>query len=408
MITFLHYFISALVTGLYLLCVSNLGILVFRLTGIEKFLSNKNGLLYVALSTLLGLSLISNYWLIIGLHSLLSLWVIICSLTLLALLSYTFKDVYFQAIKNVRSLLKLLREQDFLIRTSLYLSLFLLLLLGINSLIVMPWGDSEAFYMVWPKLISYLGAVVPQPNYFAFSQIGISGEMHFAVLMTLFSGNSASFLVWFVALFIIIVLNGICTECDLKTDSKIICLLLITSSSAFLAIIPFGNVNLFAAGFSIAAIYFIILTLKGLSDKKLQMITGLLLGLAMIAKLSYAVVLFPTVFLLLVFYVYKSSDKFHQGLKNTTLYGSILLMMVLIAFIPHLYKNFILFNEPFAPFYLFQSVGEDGILDQVWFDSAVTRRIVFTYPFVLIFGNFPMQGGNISPLILILLPILFF
>lgn len=404
----LHYFISTLVTIAYLVCVTNLGIFLFRLIGIDKIPAAKNGLLYVALSALLGLSILSNYWLLIGLHSLLSQWVIVCSLIVLALLSYPYRDVYGQAFHHIRSVFRLLSGQDFWIRWSLYLALSLLFLLGAASLIIMPWGDSEAFYMVWPKLISYLGAVTPQPNYFTFSQIGISGEMHFAVLMTLYSGHSASLLVWFVALFIITVFMGICTECRLNTEAKIICLVLIVSSSAFLAIIPFGNVNLFAAGYASAAIYLMVLTLTGLRDKKVQMITGLLLGLAMIAKLSYAVVLFPTVLLLLVLYVFKSSDNLYPGLKNGFVYGLIVLGMVLIAFVPHFYKNLILFNEPFAPFYFFQSAGEDGILDQVWFDSVVTRRIVLTYPFVLIFGNFPMQGGNISPLVLILLPLLVF
>jgi hypothetical protein len=62
----------------------------------------------------------------------------------------------------------------------------------------------------------------------------------------------------------------------------------------------------------------------------------------------------------------------------------------------------VLFGEPLAPL-----ISRNGaaITEQVWFDAEVTRRIVLTYPFAVTYGQYPMQGGNISALVLAYAPL---
>ena len=78
---------------------------------------------------------------------------------------------------------------------------------------------------------------------------------------------------------------------------------------------------------------------------------------------------------------------------------------MLLTFIPHFLKNGLLFGQPFAPF-----VGPTAkaLLDQTWFSPDVTQRIVMTYPLALVLGDYPMQHGNMSSLLLAFIPLALF
>ena len=80
------------------------------------------------------------------------------------------------------------------------------------------------------------------------------------------------------------------------------------------------------------------------------------------------------------------------------------LLGLIIALLPHLIKNGLLFNNPLAPF------GTDlmNLLNQDWFGPATTRRVLLTYPLALTFGDYWGQLGNLSPLILGFLPLAIF
>jgi len=74
-----------------------------------------------------------------------------------------------------------------------------------------------------------------------------------------------------------------------------------------------------------------------------------------------------------------------------------------LAWIPHLLKNWALFNAPLAPF-----IGLSASLSEPWFSSEGTAWILKTYPLALIFGRYPGQDGNLSFLWLAFLPLVFF
>jgi hypothetical protein len=75
-----------------------------------------------------------------------------------------------------------------------------------------------------------------------------------------------------------------------------------------------------------------------------------------------------------------------------------------IAWIPQLIKNWMLFDAPLAPFF---GLTDKNWLNQEWFNQEVTRRILMTYPFALVSGRYPMQGGGLSFLFIAFLPFLF-
>jgi hypothetical protein len=74
---------------------------------------------------------------------------------------------------------------------------------------------------------------------------------------------------------------------------------------------------------------------------------------------------------------------------------------MLLAILPHLIENYVLFNNPIAPF----NLSGMGWADQTWFGPETTRRIVLTYPLALTFGKYWAQYGNLSPLVLAFLPL---
>jgi hypothetical protein len=78
-----------------------------------------------------------------------------------------------------------------------------------------------------------------------------------------------------------------------------------------------------------------------------------------------------------------------------------------LVFLPHAWKNQVLFQEPLAPFVVLNSDGFID-LDQHWYSPDITRYVVATYPVALVFGQYSNMGGTLSPLLLVFLPLAFF
>ena len=74
--------------------------------------------------------------------------------------------------------------------------------------------------------------------------------------------------------------------------------------------------------------------------------------------------------------------------------------------IPHFIKNYTLFGEPFAPL-LFLKTGGKLLAEQAYFSYEATKHIIMTYPIALVYGMYPMQGGNLSVLVLAFAPLFF-
>jgi hypothetical protein len=163
---------------------------------------------------------------------------------------------------------------------------------------------------------------------------------------------------------------------------------------------------MFGAALGLAAYYWAV-QIRAKRSKLSLFLTGLLSGFAFVAKLSYIPVMVPGI-ALLVLWGYQDEFMGKNDWKSvfkSFLSGSLIILVGLIlALIPHLIKNGLLFHDPFFPF----DAGGMGWLDQQWFGEAVTRRIILTYPLALTYGDYWAQSGNMSPLILAFLPLAFF
>lgn len=282
---------------------------------------------------------------------------------------------------------------------------------GVAAWIEPPSGDAEAFYLVYPKVMAASGWLEAMPGpYYAFSVIGIPLEMHYTALMALAGPMAAKLIVWPIALSSGALLAAITKECGGGRVSCTLSWTVLFSSTTFSAYIYDGKVDLLSAALGLSAIYWLVVSKSHAQIRGGVMASGLLAGFATVAKFSYLPALGAALAVLLVWR--------HHSLPDVTvgshprrrsigqLTGSVVLMaaMFALAWVPQMAKNSVLFNAPLAPF-IGYSHGA-SILNQVWFSSEVTRRILVTYPLTLVFGQYPMQGGGLSPLLLAFAPFL--
>lgn len=382
----------------------------FGLVILSSFLSGKDlwykqaQLSLVATSFLLGQGILANIWIISGLFGVFTsglIWVI-CILALLACF-LRIKTGNLNSGEDIFLFIKKFREQTPIWKFICIILVFLGILLAIKSIIIPPSGDAEAFYMVIPKIIADSHHLFPQPNYNSFTQIGLSGEMHYAALISLASPYAAKFFVWIDALALAAMLLVICSTIGCTLKGKITAIVILLTSTTVTAYIYDGKVDLFGAAFGLAAYYWILQT-RSIEGQIPYILTGIFLSFAMVAKFSNIPVIIPGVLLILIW-----NTKFIKGkAKESVIKFSKTLMIIgffaTILMIPHLIKNLVLFNEPFAPFFFYKPDGNRWI-EQAWYSPEVTKYILKTYPLALVFGRYPMQGGTLSALIFAFIPL---
>ena len=295
------------------------------------------------------------------------------------------------------------RAESRLIR-SIALIVFLLIL-GFAAAAVSfpPMGDAEAFYLTYAKVMASIGRLVPMPGmYGPFSTIGMSAELHFAALIILQGIPAAKLFVWPIAVAAGILLCGIAEQAGAGRKGRLFALAILFSSNTFTNYIFDGKVDLFAAAYGLAALYMVI---GGIGSLRVALL-GLFAGAATVAKFSYLPTLGCAVAVLLCWQCNEGKWSLTQAtVKKIFSISARAAGWFLLAWMPQLLKNTILFSAPLAPF-----SGGEGInyLSQVWFDPSVTKHIVLTYPLALVFGRYPMQGGGLSLLMIAFLPLLFF
>lgn len=277
--------------------------------------------------------------------------------------------------------------------------------LGVAALLTPPTGDAEAFYMAYANILASSGILEPMHGtYRVFSSIGLPAELHFAVLIWLQGTPAAKLFVWPVAMASGIFLAGIVGRCGGGPIARWVSWGILVSSSSFTLYMYDGKVDLFGAAFALAALYWLLQdSLK--DDRRSALVwAGLMAGSATVAKFSYVITLSVAMLVLLVWQhrrIPSVNGKFHApGFCRASL---VIGAWAAIAWLPQCLKNGVLYGAPLAPFL---GMGETGSwLNQVWHSPEITRHILLTYPYALVFGQYPMQGGGVSQLLLVLPPL---
>ena len=276
-------------------------------------------------------------------------------------------------------------------------------MLGFTALARPLEGDAAAFYMALPKVIVDSYRLAPLPGYEAFTQIGLQGEMHYAALMILGSTDAAKLFAWPTILAGTVMLAAIGSLAGLKRRGQWIVFVSVFTSSAVLYLCGDGKVDLFAAALGLAS-YFWAVQINHYKGSLPVHLAGLFAGFAVVAKFSYLPVLLPSLAFLVLWTIVADQNHKSDVKANLLRTGTLFLWLgvwISLAVIPHLIKNYVLFDNPLAPF----SASGAGWANQKWFASETTQHILLTYPLSLTFGQYWGQYGNLSPLILAFAPL---
>ncbi len=287
-------------------------------------------------------------------------------------------------------------------------TIFLAFALGIGAWTLPPKGDAAAFYLVYPKVIAATGLLepIPGPLYF-FSAIGLPVELHYSALIALSDDHAAKLLMFPIALSVGVFLAAIVRYCGGTVIAVTVSWAMLLSSYTFHHYIFDGKVDLAAAAFGLASVYWLLFGIKSKSVGA-YVAAGWFAGLATVAKFSYLLALGVSLSTLLVWLIALGRSpgaRFAPLVADMARIGTVMALAAMVAWIPHLIKNQVLFDAPLAPF--IGGHGDDGKwLNPKWFSREDTQKILLTYPLALVYGRYPGQGGGLSFLFLALLPFL--
>jgi hypothetical protein len=400
--------VDLVICSFYVLASVNLGATLLGILKIKSVPGVSPSAL-IATAFLLGQVGLVAIWTVLGLLAVFSPIAIKTILIICFLGGMIFAwPLYFAALSSLWTEVRFLSGKPVIWKIIALLVLLTISVEGVTAFVAPPRGDAEAFYLPIAKVMAASERLVALPGFEAFSQTGLFGELHFAVLISMGSLQAAKLYVWFTALAAAVILVGIGSQIGLRYRGQLIVLAMVFTSSTFFDYISDGKVDLFAAALGLTAYYWALQFGGGRRNSSIALI-GLFSGMSIVAKLPYLLVVLPAVFLLVVWrYLAVANLRFtlRNNLPAILKLGLYLAFWVVLALIPNLIKNAALFGQPLAPFVI--SGGGSTWVDQTWFSPEVTRWILMTYPLSLVFGQYPMQGGGLSVLLLVLAPFVLF
>ena len=393
---------ALVVLGLYAAACTGTGMLALRVAaGRARFQSCAQELPLIASAFVLGQAIVAMLLLAMALAGVLRVPALLALLAAgLGALAWQLGATAPRLRAQAQALLEWRREQPLLLQGVVVVALACAAAFFVAAWVAPPIGDAEAFYVTYARIIATSGRLEPMPGlYEAFSPIGLVGEMHLAALLSLSGIGAAKGFVWLIGLALACLLANLCAAAGAGRVGQLAAFVLLLSSSAFTYHLFDGKVDLFAAALALLAIRWALAAdIPGLRPVALS-IAGFAGGFAVVAKFSYAIAFVPSLCLLIAWREWLRTGSPLAVVQAGAIVGG----AAVVAVIPHLAKNALLFGAPLAPFFG-AGEGQDW-LQQVWFGPEDTRWIVSTYPLALVFGRYPMQGGNLSWLWLSLLPL---
>lgn len=360
----------------------------------------------IASAFIVGQGILGTAWMMMGLGGVFRLTYI---LILLIFITTCGLVIYRNSIvshgRRLFSSWKQLKHIPILWTPALLMVLTASLLFGVKSITNLRlWEDGEAFYFMLPKVMAASERLVPARNiYHSFTQIGLSGEMHYSALMSISGELAAKFFVAMTAAASLQFVLNVCSNLGVKFVGKLFAAAMLLTSTGFTLWLYGGKTEIFSVTFALGAFCWAIGTFRKPNALSMMMI-GLYSGFAISSKLSYIPSLLPAIFIILLSTVLIYERENQSNLKIISINVVKLFFIFSSFFIVPLFfnsiKNVYLFNEPLAPFITFNS-SQPKIFTQIWYNEQDTKYILLTYPFALVFGKYPLMGGNVSPLVLI-------
>lgn len=390
-----------LVTLVYSAVCIGTGLLALRALGLPATPGLDARLPVMSSALILGQALLSATWLLSGLAGWLQPWAIWTVMAALLAVSLPLAaPVLRRAAEQVRAMLGWWTGETVVFRLLATGVVLLAAAFAAAAWLKPPFGDAEAFYMTYARVIAATGRIEPMPGLYAtFSSIGMIGEPQLAALIAISGVPAAKLFVWILAAAAAAILHAIGRTAGLGNRGSLLLLAMLFTTTAFTHHIWDGKVDLFAAALGLLAVYWAFAARTTALAKTALAVTGLAAGFAVVAKFSYAISLAPALLVLLLW-----PREGNMTARARIVVIGLVGLWAIVATVPHLVKNAVMFAAPLAPF--IGGAADQNWLQQVWFAPEVIRRIVATYPLALTFGRYPMQGGNLTFLWLAFLPLL--
>jgi hypothetical protein len=392
------------------------GVLIVRAVGgADAFEKPDSPIALAGVAAALGLGFLGQLWTLLALAGLFVKPVIYTTVVLLVatLAIPRSRQVLCNTVAGLRRALTEVRLEG--VAFSLLALAILLAFLFSLAAVGRPFsGDALALHIMIPKLAAASGMLErhwfqPGNEYF-----GLLGEMTYAALMAIGNDDAAQMVTWVVLPVFAAVLAGTCGRCGIGVRGKIIALAALASTTAVLIWIGEGKIDLMASSLGLTTLYLLVPRADlGPLPRYHLMLAGLLAGFAVTAKLmlGFCLVVASAV---LLFWTYApaafKTKRPWQGLLPLALvpllsagliFGAFLLLGIATLFI----KNGMLLSAPFAPL---GTAGTNWLVRELWYDAATVAYIRLTYPFVITFGEYFAQYGNLSVLVLAFLPLALF
>jgi len=264
--------------------------------------------------------------------------------------------------------------------------------------------DSTAVYFSDAKLTAY----TQQLNFFTYDSFVASlfqSAIQYTVMIQLFGDQSARMVSWIFGIVFLVFTLALGQKLGLPKRAQPILLVLLLTTTAFLDLAGDGKVDIMSSAPAIATVYWMVVEGQDRNpSKSVQLVTGILIGFAIVARPFNA---FLLGIILILFYLQRLYIGFgFKPLSYAALASSIFWMSIgVLGFgIYHLFVNWIILGDPLAFLTNFAKVDPTkGPWDYDPDKILLTRLLI---PFVATFYNSPQTLGNISPLLVAFLPAL--
>jgi hypothetical protein len=396
---------------IYSLACLGLGVLLLRMLGLHLIVIKKIGRISsLSINFLLGAGSITIIWTILLSLSIFNVKIIIGILAIFLISSAVLGRQIVSGInKNFKNIWQDFINESLFWKIVIILTLFMVSFSGLVCLMPLhPLGDAAALYMVLPKLFAHSERFLSLGGYESAMSLGLHGELHFAALMSLGSDWMAKLFTWPVSVACALLLAGLARLAGVGRRGQWLVISMVFTSSAFTLLIGDGKVDIFGAAMGIATFCWIFLN-EYVSDGLPQLVTGLFAGFAVVAKMSYAPSIITCIVLIILWHNLVIVGRGILDVDNLKKLSGKFFWLFLGMSLPiavHLIKNWVLINEPFAPFFFLKGNPFAGSwTNQKWFSPKVIKKIILTYPLALTYGRYPMQYGTMSTMVLAFIPL---
>lgn len=283
-------------------------------------------------------------------------------------------------------------------------------LYGVRSFGPFLQGDALAWYVLVPREVALRGVLdISYINYAPYMSFGTEG--HFAALWLL-SGEAAVTLFDFIlALQALAATYALGRAAGLTRHGGVMAAFILASCAGFQNSLGGGKVDLSGTGLALPAVALVIAALRGgaAPQGRVLALAGVLAGFSIVAKVSNALVA-PVLAVAFAYALARDPAQRRRWLTGAVWCAA----GALAALAPHFFRGWVLFGEPFVPFYLFhvnpdapswalndtvQTVASEQEL------QAISKLDLALLPFTWTFTDRKWMDGGISPLFLALLPL---